>query len=338
MAGSEGELTAGGDFDDVLSIIDVAKNRAFRAVNKELINMYWLVGEHVSNKVKNGTWGSSILNELSDTIQRHNPGVSGFSPQNLRRMRQFYETYKDDPICSPLVSEIGWTQNVAIMARGTKEERQFYLQIAAHNRYTKRELERQIDSSLYERTMLSKNYNAKELLNEGYGGLADLRDNYVLEFLDLPEGHKEKDLRRAIVCNLKEFILEFGKDFAFIGEEYRVQVGNEDFFIDLVFYNRKLSCLVAIELKTEKFRPAHMGQMQFYLEALDRDVRKDNENLSVGLLLCAGKDDAVVEYTMSKSLAPSVIASYSKVLPDKRILEQRVKELIMLSKDVRGSG
>jgi predicted nuclease of restriction endonuclease-like (RecB) superfamily len=333
MARSKNEPIARNDFNDVLSIIDNAKNNAFRAVNKELINMYWLIGEFVSNKVKNGIWGSSIVDELSETIQRHNPGVSGFSSQNLRRMRQFYETYRNDPICSPLVSEIGWTQNIAIMARETREERQFYLQITAYNRYTKRELERQIDSGLYERTMLSKNYNAKGLLTDEYGGLADLRDSYVLEFLDLPEGHREKDLRRAIVSNLKDFILEFGKDFAFVGEEYRVQVGNEDFFIDLVFYNRKLSCLVAIELKTEKFKPAHMGQMQFYLEALDRDVRKENENLSVGLLLCASKDDAVVEYTMSKSLAPSIIASYSKVLPDKKILEKRVKELVMLAKE-----
>ena len=156
-------------------------------------------------------------------------------------------------------------------------------------------------------------------------------DTYVLEFLDLPEQFSEKNLRKAIIENLKQFILEFGRDFTFIGEEYRVQVGNTDFFIDLLFYNRALSCLVPIELKIGKFKPEHIGQINFYLEALDRDVKKPNENPSVGVILCASKDDAVVEYALSRSMSPTLVADYRLCLPDKTLLQNKLRELTELA-------
>ena len=143
----------------------------------------------------------------------------------------------------------------------------------------------------------------------------------------MKEPYKEKDLRKSIVTNLRDFILEFGQDFTFVGEEYRIQVGNTDFFIDLLFYNRARSCLVAIELKVDKFRPEHLGQLNFYLEALDRDVRKPNENPSVGLILCTSKDDTVVEYALSRSMSPTMVADYTLHLPDKTLLENRLREL-----------
>jgi predicted nuclease of restriction endonuclease-like (RecB) superfamily len=186
-------------------------------------------------------------------------------------------------------------------------------------------LERQIDSALFERTMISNERN--QLFARRSPGLAALRDSYVLEFLDVPERHKEKDLRRAIIANLRDFILEFGKDFTLVGEEYRIQVGNKDFRVDLLLYNRELSCLVAIELKVTDFRPEHLGQLEFYLEALDRDVRKPNENPSVGLILCAGKDDEVVEYALSRSMSPALIAEYRIRLPQKALLENKLREL-----------
>ena len=145
--------------------------------------------------------------------------------------------------------------------------------------------------------------------------------------LDIPENHKEKELRKSIVANIRNFILEFGKDFTFVGEEYRIQVGNKDFHIDLLFYNRELSCLVAIELKVTDFKPEHLGQLDFYLEALDRDVRKPNENPSVGLILCAGKDDMVVEYALSRSLSPTLVADYQLHLPNKTLLTAKLREL-----------
>ena len=161
-----------------------------------------------------------------------------------------------------------------------------------------------------------------------------MRDSYVFEFLDLEEPYKEKDLRRQIVSHLKDFILEFGHDFTFVGEEYRVQVGNTDFFIDLLFYNRALSCLVAIELKIDTFRPEHLGQLNFYLEALDRDVKKPNENPSVGVILCASKDDEVVEFALSRSLSPTMVSEYNLKLIDKKLLQRKLKEYIELAGNV----
>ena len=149
----------------------------------------------------------------------------------------------------------------------------------------------------------------------------------------MPKDYKEKDLRKAIVSNLKDFILEFGKDFTFVGEEYRVQVGDTDFFIDLVFYNRELNCLVAVELKREDFKPDHIGQMQFYLAALDNDIKKKNENPSVGLILCSSKNNMIVEYALQKSLAPSLVAAYEFVLPKKELLQQKLTEIKMLTEN-----
>ena len=175
------ELTRNpGQFDEVIHIIDNARSRAMKAVNAELIQMYWEIGAYVSGRVKDGGWGKSVVADFSEFLQAHYPGTKGFSAQNIWRMKQFY----------------------------------------------------------------------------------------VFEFLDLEEPYKEKDLRRQIVSHLKDFILEFGHDFTFVGEEYRVQVGNTDFFIDLLFYNRALSCLVAIELKIDTFRPEHLGQLNFYLERI----------------------------------------------------------------------
>ncbi len=245
-------------------------------------------------------------------------------------MKQFYETYKDNPKLSPLVTEIPWSNNLLIMtACKSDEAREFYIRACIENHYSKRELERQIESMFYERTAISEaKYGALTRRNEG---LSALRDAYVLEFLDLPNPYREKDLRKQIVSHLKDFILEFGKDFSFIGEEYRIQVGNTDFFIDLLFFNRALSCLVAVELKIGMFRPEHLGQLNLYLEALDRDMKKPNENPSVGLILCTGKDDTVVEYALSRSLSPAMVADYTLHLPDKKKLQEKMREIAELS-------
>jgi predicted nuclease of restriction endonuclease-like (RecB) superfamily len=314
------------EYGEILSIIQRAREGAFRAVNHALIAMYWDIGAYVSDKVKSGDWGKSIVADFARFIRVEYPDLKGFSASNIWRMRQFYETYCGKEKLAPLVREINWTQNLLIMSRAkTDEAREFYLLLCDRNNYTKRELERQMDSMLYERTMISDERN-KLFLHRNVG-LTALRDSYVLEFLAIPENHREKDLRKSIVANIRDFILEFGRDFAFVGEEYRLQVGNKDFFIDLLFYNRELSCLVAIELKATDFKPEHLGQLEFYLEALDRDVRKPNENPSVGLILCAGKDDTVVEYALSRSLSPTMIADYQMHLPNKALLAEKLREL-----------
>ena len=208
----------------------------------------------------------------------------------------------------------------------TVEERHFYITLCVQESYSSRELERQIESSYYERYMLSK----EKILPEPIKGLKEnpFLDSYVIEFLDLPKNFKESDLRKGLIQNMKDFILEVGKDFTFIDEEYRVQVGGEDFRIDLLFFHRGLQCLVAFELKIGKFKPEYISKMDFYLEALDRQKKRENENPSVGMILCASKDDEVVEYAMSRTLSPMMVSEYKLQLPDKAVLQKKLQELI----------
>lgn len=255
-------------FIEITHLIVTAKNNAYRAVNKELVNLYWQIGAYLSNKVKQDEWGKSVVKELAKFIQQTEPSIRGFSSQNLWRMKQFYETYQDN-------------SKLSTLSRVFPEE-------------------------------LSQTF----------------KDTYVLELLQLPENHLEKDLRKAISQNITHFLLEFGRDFAFMGEEYPIQVGNQDFAIDLMFYNRSLGCMVAIELKIEKFKPEHLGQLNFYLEALDRDVKKEHEKPSIGILLCKDKDDTVVEYALSRNLSPTLVADYRTKMPDKALLQKKWEEII----------
>ena len=315
-------------FSHISALIKEAKQRAFQAVNHELVSLYWQVGEYVSQQVASKVWGKSVVKELSEYILRSEPNVIGFSSQNIWRMRQFYETYKDAPKLYTLCREISWSHQRIIMACKTLEEREFYLRMSVKEKWSYRELERQINSSYFERVMIG-NTKLSPLARVLPQDITDsFKDTYVLELLHLPEKHSEKDLKKAITQNISKFVLEFGRDFAFMGEEYPVQVGNQDFAIDLVFYNRSLNCIVAIELKIEKFKPEHLGQLNFYLEALDRDVRKSHENPSIGILLCKGKDDVVVEYSLSRSLSPTLVADYETKLPDKKLLQAKWEEIL----------
>ena len=315
-------------FSHISALIKEAKQRAFQAVNHELVSLYWQVGEYVSQQVASKVWGKSVVKELSEYILRSEPNVIGFSSQNIWRMRQFYETYKDAPKLYTLCREISWSHQRLVMACKVHEEREFYLRMSVKEKWSYRELERQINSSYFERVMIG-NTKLSPLARVLPQDITDsFKDTYVLELLHLPEKHSEKDLKKAITQNISKFVLEFGRDFAFMGEEYPVQVGNQDFAIDLVFYNRSLNCIVAIELKIEKFKPEHLGQLNFYLEALDRDVRKPHENPSIGILLCKGKDDTVVEYALSRTLSPTLVADYETKLPDKKLLQAKWEEIL----------
>lgn len=327
----EHEITSNpGDFSKLITIIDDARSRALKAVNAELIQMYWDVGACLSDLCAQSEFGDGMIDQVASFIARENPNIKGFNRRGLYRMKQFYEAYRGDEFVSPLVTQISWTNHLLILSGcKSREERHFYLALCAREQYSKRELERQINSAYFERYMLSR---TKPISQRVPGDVRDsILDTYVLEFLDLPDVFSERNLRKAIIANLKQFILEFGKDFTLVGEEYRVQVGNTDFFIDLLFYNRALSCLVPIELKLGKFRPEHIGQINFYLEALDRDVRKPNENPSVGVILCASKDDAVVEYALSRSISPTLVSDYQLCLPDKQLLQNKLRELTELA-------
>lgn len=315
-------------FTDIIQLIKQSRTNAIKAVNAELINLYWNIGEYVSKKIEQSEWGDSVVTELANFIQTQEPEIKGFSDKNIWRMKQFYETYKDFPKLSTMLREISWSHNLAIFSRcKTAEEREFYLKLAKQESYSFRELERQISASLFERTMIGNSKLSTALRESSHDLTNTFKDSYVFEFLKLPEPHSENDLQRGLVRQMKNFILELGKDFLFIGEEYKLQVGNSDFFIDLLFYHRGLQCLVVFELKADKFKPDHLGQLNFYLEALDRDIRKNNENPSIGVLLCKDKDSEVVEYALSRSLSPTMVSEYKTKLPDKKLLQQKLHEL-----------
>lgn len=315
------------NFSEILNLISTSKQKAFSAVNTILIELYWSVGEHISSKTIKESWGKSVVQELANFIVQKEPNLQGFTARNLWRMKQFYETYQGNEKLSPLVTQLSWTNNLMILsASKSDEEREFYINFCLHERYSKRELERQIKSGLYERTMLANKKLSPVVTGLPQDSTNVFRDIYSLEFLGLDTLHSEKDLQKSLVSSLRDFIVEIGKDFCFMGQEYRLQVGNKDFSIDLLFYHRELRCLVAFELKIDEFTPAYLGQLEFYLEALDRDVKKEYENPSIGVLLCRQKDDEVVEYAMSRSLSPTVISQYETKLIPKELLRQKLNQ------------
>lgn len=332
MAEKDNKNALTGAFNEVVGIIEKARERAYRKVNEELILMYRDIGKYISEHAENATYGDSFVDVLADFFAKNYPDLKGFNRRGLYRMKQFYELYKDDEKVSTLLTQLSWSNNLKIMSScKSSEERLFYMALCVKERYSARELARQIDSGYYERYMLSQKPTTSAIAEAKRATGNVFLDTYTLDFLDLPESISERDFSSAIVNNLKNFILEIGKDFTFIGQEYRVQVGNHDYFIDLLFFHRGLSCLVAFELKIGEFKPEYVGKMNLYLEALDRDVKKDNENPSVGVILCASKDDEVVEYALSRSLSPTLVSEYRLKLIDKKLLQRKLKEYVELA-------
>jgi predicted nuclease of restriction endonuclease-like (RecB) superfamily len=315
------------NFEEIIHLINTSKQKAYEQVNTILIELYWNIGQYISTKTIKENWGKSVVKELADYIQIQEPTINGFSDKNLWRMKQFYETYHKNEKLSPLVRELTWTNNLLILsASKSDEEREFYINISIKERYSKRELERQIKSGMFERTILANKKLSPTLTLLPQETTNVFKDIYSLEFLGLNSLHSEKNLQTSLLSNLKNFILEIGKDFCFLGQEYKVQVGNKDFSIDLLFYHRELQCLVAFELKIDEFEPSYLGQLEFYLEALDRDVKKEHENPSIGVLLCRKKNDEVVKYALSRSLSPTVISEYETKLIPKELLRKKLNE------------
>ena len=316
-------------FRELLIQIQQTRQKVFAQANTTLMELYWHIGHTISEKVQREAWGKGVVSELARYIAQHAPEVKGFSDKNLWRMKQFYETYKGDEQLSAMARVLPWTHNTTIFSRcKSPEERRFYLALCQKEKYSSRELERQIDAASFERASLSPPKLSAALRVIQPAVDEAFKDHYVLEFLGLSDPHSENDLKRALVQHMKAFVLELGKDFLFVSEEFRLQVGNQDFYIDLLFYHRNLSALVVFELKIGQFKPEHMGQLNFYLEALDRDVKKPHENPSMGVLLCRDKDDEVVEYALSRNLSPALVAQYQLQLPDKKLLQSKLHELL----------
>lgn len=312
---------------ELIEIIKSSKEKAFQKINEVLISMYWKVGEKLYNVSKDADFGDNYIDKIASNISDEFPGIKGFDRRGLYRMKQFYETYKDDQFVTTLLTQISWSNHMLIISKAkTIVERHFYISLCIKEHYSYRELERQISSAYYERYMLSKD----KILPEKIVGsrVNPFLDSYVLEFLDLPRNYSEKDFQKGLLENMKNFILELGKDFTFVGNEYKVKVGNEDYYIDLLFYHRELKCLVAFELKIDKFKPEYISKMDFYLEALDREYKKKDENPSVGIILCATKDEEVVEYAMSRTMSPLLVSEYKLKLPDKKILTEKLRDFV----------
>ncbi len=319
-------------FREVIGLIQSARARALQTVNTELIDLYWRVGEYISRKVETAAWGEGVVDELARYIARQHPDIRGFTRRNLFRMRQFYETYRTQPKLSALLRQLPWTHNLLIFGKCKRpEEREFYLRLCTREHWGKRELERQLAGALFERTVLAPPKVSPLVTQLHPAADSVFKDTYLLEFLNLPEVHSEADLQRALVSNLKKFLLELGRDFCFVGEQYQLQVGGKDFYLDLLLYHRELQCLVDFELKIDEFKPEYLGKLEFYLEALDRDVRKPHERPSIGVLMCASKDNEVVEYALSRSVSPALIAEYQTCLPAKKLLQQKLHEFYELA-------
>ena len=315
------------EFSEILGIIHAGRARAYKAVNVSLIDTYWAVGEYLSHKVADSGWGKGIVKELAQWLLAKAPDLKGFSASNLWRMKQFYEVYSDSPKLAPLVRVLPWTHNLLILGQSKRpEEREFYLKSAVKAGWSKRELARQIETSAFERTALASKKLVPAVRVLPQDSTAFFKDSYLLDFLDLPERHSEAQLQAGLLRNLRKFLLELGDGFAFVGEKVRVQVGNRDFELDLLFYHRDLQCLVAFELKTGRSEPEHLGKLSFYLEALDRDRKRQHENPSIGVLLCRTKDDEVVEYAMSRHVSPALVAQYETRLVPKAVLQQKLHE------------
>lgn len=297
-----------------------AQYRALRAVNKQLLELYWDIGESIHQKQETMGWGKSVVENLARDLQAEFPGRNGFSSQNLWFMRQFYCEYRDRPKLQPLVREISWAKNLVILSRCKDDlEREFYLRATARFGWTKAVLQHQIDNQSYEKYLLNQTNFDRTLPAEieAQASLA-VKDHYTFDFLDLAEEHSEHELERALVNNLRRFLAEMGGAFAYIGNQHRLEVGEQEYFIDLLLFHRRLRCLVAIDLKIGSFEPEHKGKMEFYLEALDAQERMEGENAPLGIIICRDKNKTVVEYALRTAGRPIGVATYTVVsqLPD----------------------
>lgn len=298
---------------EIKSRIRAAQYEALRAVNKELIDLYWNIGKMIGERQEGYTWGRSVVEKLAVDIRDEFPGISGFSAPNLWRMKQFYEAYAGSQKLSPLVREIGWTHNTIIFMNCKDDlEREFYIRMTKAQRWTKNVLIHQIENQTYQKTLLSQT-NFDALLPNPLQAKLAVKDEYTFDFLELGDEHSERQLETAILASVEPFLREMGGAFAFIGSQYRLEVSDQEYFIDLLLYHRRLQCLVALELKIGAFLPEYVGKMQFYLAVLDDTVKMPGENPSIGIVLCKSKDRTIVEYALRESNKPIGVAAYRMV-------------------------
>jgi predicted nuclease of restriction endonuclease-like (RecB) superfamily len=292
--------------------IQSAQYEALRAVNRELISLYWDIGKLIVSQQEGKTWGRSVVEQIAKDLQADFPGISGFSARNIWNMRNFYLSYSGHEKLQSMVAEIGWTHNLVIMEKCKDDlEREFYIRMTRKFGWTKAVLVHQIENQSYEKTLLNQT-NFQEALAPSQEAQAKLavKDEYTFDFLELADAHSERQLEAAILSKVQPFLQEMGGMFTFVGSQFRLDVGGKDYFIDLVLYHRMLQCLVAIDLKIGEFEPEFVGKMQFYLAVLDDRVRMPHENPSIGIILCKSKETTRVEYALKDATKPIGVATY----------------------------
>ena len=295
--------------------VRAAQYQALKAVNKELVGLYWDIGRMIVGRQTDQGWGQAIVERLAADLQKEFPGIKGFSVQNLWYMRQFYLEYHENGKLQPLVGEIGWTHNLIVLQRCKDNlEREFYLRMTRKFGWSKNVLIHQIENQSYEKTLLGQTNFDRTLTPElrAQAKLA-VKDEYAFDFLELGAEHSERELERALIARIEDFLRAMGGLFAFVGSQFRLEVEEKEYFIDLLLYHRRLKCLVAVELKIGEFQPEFVGKMQFYLAALDRQVREKGENPSIGIILCKEKNRTIVEYALQDGRKPIGVATYQIV-------------------------
>ncbi len=325
---------------DIKQRILSAQYEALKAVNKELISLYWDIGQMILERQEGKTWGKSVVEQLAKDIQTEFPGISGFSASNLWRIKTFYQSYSNNSKLAPLVREIGWSHNILIMGRCKDDtEREYYIRMTRKLDWTKNVLIHQIENQTYEKTLLNQT-NFEQTLPAEIRNQAKLavRDEYTFDFLELGDKHSERQLEQAALQKIEPFLHEMGRIFSFIGNQYRLNINNKEYFIDLLLFHRHLKCLVALELKIGEFIPEYVSKMQFYLAALDDKVKMEDENPSIGIILCKSKDKTIVEYALKESNKPIGVAAYQVVLTLPKELKDQLpapEQIALLLDDVK---
>jgi len=308
--------------EEIRGEIFQARNRALQVVNTELVNLYWKIGEIISLKLEKDGYGKSTIKKLSKDLDISFPGIRGFSARNLRSMREFYKAYSEKEVWQSLTAKVGWTQHLLILRLKTDEEKIFYMQMTAKYGWSVRMLEREIEKNLFLNAQNNQE-NFLKTLDEQQAILAknNLKDDYSFDFLDIKDKHSERELEDALILKICDFLKELGGNFSFIDRQYRVELNDKEYFIDLLFYNREMQCLVAVDLKIGEFKPEYASKMNFYLSALNKTVKLPHEKNSIGIIICKSKDETTVEYSLEDMGKPLGVSTYStyetlKELPD----------------------
>lgn len=316
-----------------------AQYEALKVVNKELINLYWDIGKMIVEQQEKHKWGKSIVDNISKDLQNDFPGITGFSSRNLWYMRNFFIIYNGHEILQPLVAEISWTKNVVIVEKCKDDlQREFYIKMTKKYGWSKNVLIHQIENQSYEK-YLTNQTNFDKTIPEKYRKQAKLavKDEYTFDFLELKDEHSERELESALINNIRNFLVEMGGYFAFMGSQFRLEVEGEEYFIDLLLFHRKLKALVAVELKIGKFKPEYAGKMQFYLSVLNDKIKLKDESPAIGIIICKEKNRTIVDYALKDTRQPIGVAEYKitnrlpkdlkEYLPTTTEIKEKLKEL-----------